>query len=238
MRRNLWIIAAATIALGACGGSESATSATSATTSGAGGASDPASSSSSSSGAGGSSGKICMAGNVCLQVKQVDTGGTLATGRLAVVWYPFDSASATPPVIAYDVAFDPATTRIDIPYTSLAPAPAALLTGDPPLGFARIGVTQDQNHDGKLDLAELDASLYGVGVVGIVYSQKAYHPSPASVAAVVPEGINAGTHAYRIIPKSQGSKLDKLGIAFEGTVFNLEVCSDAPGCVVPSPELQ
>ncbi len=239
MRRNLWIIAAATIALGACGRSEStgsATSTTSTSTSGAGGGSDAASSS--SSGTGGSSGKICMAGNVCLQVKQVDAGGTLATGRLAVVWYPLDADSATPPLVAYDVAFDPAVTRIDIPYGSLAPATAALITGDPALGFARIGVGQDQNHDGKLDVTELDASLYGVGVVGVVYSQKAYHPSPASIAAVLPEGINAGTHAYRIIPKSPGSKLDQLGIAFEGTVFDLAVCSGAPRCMVPSPALQ
>jgi hypothetical protein len=117
------------------------------------------------------------------------------------------------------------------------PATCPCVVGDPALGFAAAFVGQDQNKDGKLDAAELDATLYGTGQLAIVYSQKAYHPSPASVAAVLPEGINVGTHAYRIIPKSGGSPFDQLGIAFDGTVFNLAVCSAAAGCKVPTPNL-
>src|SRR4051812_31234225 len=126
MRRILWIVAAATTALTsvwACGGGEStgetSPSTTSTTTGGAGGAGSSTSAGASSSTGG--DGKVCAAGTLCLQVKPVDGGGTLASGRVAVVWYPFDDATPTPPLIAYDVPFDPATTRIDIPYQSLVP---------------------------------------------------------------------------------------------------------------------
>lgn len=254
MRRILWIVAAATIALGACGGVDgtseaaSSTSTSTSTTSGAGG---DISAGSSSSGAGGDNGKICETGTLCLQVKQVDTGGTLASGRLVVAWVPFDDASKTPPLIAHDVAFDPATTRIDIPYQALAPVTDALLfcmrscmdpatcpcVGDPALGFALVGVGQDVNNDGKLSFPELETTLYGSGRLGIVYSQKPYHPSPASIADILPEGVNVGTHAYRIIPKSGPLLFDQLGISFDGTVFDLAVCSSAPGCKVPTPDL-
>jgi hypothetical protein len=246
------MVAAATTALVACGGGETTdatTTTSSSTSSGAGG--DVSAASSSTTGVGGGNGQICPANTLCLQVKQVDTGGAVASGRLGIAWYPFDDANKTPPLIAYDVPFDPATVRFDIPYQALAPVTDALLLctrscmdpatcpcmGDPALGFALVGVGQDTNKDGKLDAAELEATLYGVGRLGIVFSQKAYHPSPATVVDILPEGVNVGTHAYRIIPKSVKSPFDQLGIAFDGTVFDLAVCSGAPGCLVPTPNL-
>ncbi|MEP7124336.1 MAG: hypothetical protein ABJE95_25635 [Byssovorax sp.] len=251
MRTILSILAASALALVACGSSESSSGTTggasTSTSSGAGGAIDPGSTSSTGSG----NGMVCAAGTLCLQVKQVDAGGAVASGRVAVVWYPFDDANTTPPLVAYDAPFDPATKRIDIPYQALAPVTDALMLctrscmdpatcpcmGDPALGFAAVGVGQDLNQDGKLDAAEFESTLYGSGRLAVVYSQKAYHPSPASVAAILPEGINVGTHAYRIIAKSGGSPFDQLGIAFDGTVFDLDVCSGAPGCKVPTPNL-
>ncbi len=252
MRRILSIIAvsALAVALVACGGTESpgGTTSAAATSSGAGGAIDPGSTS--STGTGGN-GTICPANTLCLQVKQVDAPSTITSGRIAVVWSPFDDANKTPPLIAYDAPFPLGTTRIDIPYVALAPVTDALMlcprscmdpatcpcTGDPALGFAAVIVAHDTNNDGSLSAAELEGAMYGVGQLGIVYSQKAYHPSPATVASILPEGINVGTHAYRIIAKSGGSALDQLGIAFAGTVFDLAVCSGSAGCVVPSPKL-
>jgi hypothetical protein len=253
MRTILSILAgtAIAIALAACGSSETTTGTTSAatTTTGAGGASET---SATSSGVGGSgNGKVCAAGTLCLQVKQVDTLGNISSGRLAVLWYPFDDANKTTPLVAYDAPFDAATTRIDIPYATLAPVTDALMLcarscmdpatcpcmGDPALGFAAVIVAHDTDGNGSLSVAEIEGAMYGVGQLGIVYSQKAYHPSPATVATILPEGINVGTHAYRIIPKSGGSAFDQLGIAFDGTVFNLDVCSSLPGCKVPTPNL-
>jgi hypothetical protein len=251
MRSILSILAAAatTIALAACGSSETTSGTTSSTSTGAGGASDT---SATSSGVGGNgNGAICAAGTLCLQVKHVDAAGSLASGRLAVLWYPFDDANKTAPLVAYDAPFDAATKRIDIPYASLAPVTDPLMlcprscmdpatcpcTGDPALGFAMVVVAPDTDGNGSLSVAEIEGAMYGVGELGIVYSQKAYHPSPATVAAILPEGINVGTHAYRIIAKSGGSAFDQLGIAFDGTVFNLEVCSSLAGCKVPTPNL-
>jgi hypothetical protein len=250
MRRILWVAVAATTVLLACGGGDSpsgaggtiqATSTTGAGGEGIGGG----------DGGLGGNGKLCAAGKLCLQVAPVVAQSTLPKGRLVVAWYSIDPANTTAPLIAYDMPFESTTTRIDIAYTDLAPVTDALMlctrscmspatcpcTGtDPALGFAVVGLGEDQNGDGKLTWAELEATRYGAGQMAVVYSAKAFHPSPAGVASVLPEGINVGTHAYRLIPGGTGP--DQLGIAFDGTVFNLAVCDGEASCKVPTPKLK
>jgi hypothetical protein len=243
---------AAAAALWACGGNEStgpgSTStgtATSATSSGAGGGT-----SSATTGTGGGF-AVCPANTLCLQLKPVMPKTTIQAGRLAIVWAPFDDKSTASPVIAYEEAFDPTPARYDIAISALQPPPDSVMScmrscmdatmcpclGDPAVGFAAVIVAEDQNKDGKLDIAELKAAGYGLGMVTVAYSKTAYMPAPDPFTKLFPEGIKSGTHPYRIIPAAKMG-FDQLGIAFDGTVFDLNVCP-APnmGCSPPSPNL-
>lgn len=145
----------------------------------------------------------CPKDTLCLNVKAM-SAGDLAEGRTAVMWYQLDDDSSDPvPVIGYEAAFDPTTSRIDIPLSSISPpdegnllcdrmcndeAACPCLT-DRKVGFGFVFVADDINEDGKLDGEEIFDSDYGYGYMALAYSEKAWIPSPSpDFDKIFPEG--------------------------------------------------
>ncbi len=208
--------------------------------------------SSSSSSSGGGTG-ACPANTICLDVKLLQEPVT--AGRLAVVWFQLSDDGPDPvPLVAYDVPFDPAVKRIEIPVASITiPDEENLLcpracndeamcpcTGEPKLGTGFVFVSKDADGNGKLDPAEVEPSMggpAGVGFMGLGYSAMPYATVPTPYDTLFPEGIDQGVRPYRIIETNV--TFDKLGKANEGDVFDLNVCGDPANatCMLPFPNL-
>ncbi len=210
------------------------------------------SSSSSSSSSGGS--EVCPTNTICLDVKLLQQ--PVAAGRVAVVWFQLSDDGPDPiPLIAYDVAFDPAVKRVEIPLASITiPNEENLLcpracadeamcpcTGEPKLGTGFVFVGNDADGNGKLDPAEVEPAMAGpagVAFMGLGYSATAYTTVPTPYDSLFPEGVDVGVRPYRIIPKGNMT-FDKLGKAKDGDIFDLNVCGDPTSatCMLPFPNL-
>jgi hypothetical protein len=189
----------------------------------------------------GGQGVECPKDTLCLNVKAM-SAGDLAEGRTAVMWYQLDDDSSDPvPVIGYEAAFDPSTSRIDIPLSSISPpdegnllcdrmcndeAACPCLT-DRKVGLGFVFVADDINKDGKLDGEEIFDSDYGYGYMALAYSEKAWIPSPSpDFDKIFPEGIDMGIRPYRVLAVDD---YNVLGRTMGGEVLDLNVCpaSDA-----------
>lgn len=198
----------------------------------------------------------CGVDRICFDVKPVAPGQAIAPGRLAVVWYQLndDLAPDPPHQLGYDVPFDPAATRIEVPLASITPPGQAYLLcarargcvdpatcpcmGTPRVGTAAVVVAPDLDGDGALDVAEVE-SLYGAGYMHVGWSATAHVPAPSPFDQLFPDGIEQGTRPYRVI--EGGGGFDRLGLTAPATLFDLNVCPGPPGngppCDVPFPNL-
>src|SRR5262249_48649446 len=143
---------------------------------------------------GGAGGAVepCTAGNICLDVKPI-LSGSVAAGRLAVMWYQPDITAPTPtPSIPYDVDFDPTVTRVTIPIADIPIPTEPLLVcdrmchdeymcpclSDPKVGYGVVLVADDTNQNQKVDPGEA-TGYYGLGWLLLGYSAMAFNPAPA-----------------------------------------------------------
>jgi hypothetical protein len=182
----------------------------------------------------GTSNGVCDAGEICFDVVKVPPGMTIEAGRLWIVWVPLGSGGN--PLLAYDVAFDPAVTKLEIPIADIAlPTPEllyceracddeAMCPCISEFGFGTLVVGADTDGDGRLD------SRYtrnGGGAI-LVYSQKEYMPAPEFLAGI--EGIAKGVRAY---VREDGDD-SRLRPSAPGTWLPLNICpSDQAACRTP-----
>jgi len=182
--------------------------------------------------------------------------GSAGPGRVFALWFQLDDDGPDPmPVIGYDAPFDAKATRVEIPNSSITiPNEENLLcpracndesmcpcTGEPKLGIGLVGVANDANGDGKLDMTEvmgLSGGPGGVAYVAIGYTATPYAMLPAPYDTIFPEGMDAGVRPYRLKKDAQ-MVFDRMHKAPDGEVFDLNLCGDLadPMCMMPFPNL-
>jgi hypothetical protein len=200
-------------------------------------------------GGGGGSAGTCPAESICLALKPTE-GGPVEAGRVVVVWYQFNDDGPDPlPLIAYDEAFDPKTGEIQIPIAGIAqPNPENMLCERscddeamcPCLNELQVGVgfvfaVRDTDMSGSINFDEIGMDMYGIGYMGVGYSEQERIPAPAPLNSLFSEGIDKGIRPYRII---EGGTFDDLGRTKPGDVLNMNICN-APSatCAPPFPNL-
>ena len=193
----------------------------------------------------------CPDESICFDLKPPE-GGAVRAGHVAVMWSQLNEVDPDPePQIAFDIAIDSSTRRIEIPVAKIqAMSDDKLLLceractdearcpcrGDVAVGTATVVAADDENKDGRLDVREATTRTYGRGATVIVRSEKEYRPAPPPFDRVFADAILAGTHAYRYVGKGADVRI---GSPEEDEIFALNLCAE-PGsaCVLPSPTLR
>ena len=170
--------------------------------------------------------------------------------RLAVVFTQFDDDFASPAVdVAYDVPFDPTSTKIDLSSIQ-APSAANLYCvrndkerGKPPgacaadspykVGIGYVVVVEDGNGNGKADFttsggdgsAKVAAPdvIARIGLGAIVYDEKggSVLPQSATVPALVEGQVPAGTTLYETY-RPTGAGFDRLRLPTGPLVLSMK----------------
>jgi hypothetical protein len=176
---------------------------------------------------------VCDADELCFDVVRVQPGMTIEAGRIVIVWWQFNESQNTPrPLVGYDVAVDPAVTKIEIPIADIAlPTPELLYCkracddaamcpciSEPQLGYGIVGVGGDADGDGELDTGYSDFNTL------IIYSQKEHLPGSEGLE----ENINAIAKGVRGYVRGDNGLLQPTA---PGTWRPLYICpSGQPAC--------
>ncbi len=180
-------------------------------------------------GAGGEAPAPCAAGRLCLDVVEE---GEAQAGRVAVVWFRFEGDLGYDPTVAYDAAFDTATTAVEIAMADVEPPPDVDMicerscpdpamcpcTGEFRAAVAYVMVVRDGDGDGVISPPDVTAqgAIVGVADAAIGYGEREWLPAPAPYDATFPAGVQPGVAAYELL----GGKLTP---AAEGERFLLKV---------------
>ncbi|MFO0552238.1 MAG: hypothetical protein U0271_27875 [Polyangiaceae bacterium] len=163
------------------------------------------------SGAGGEAAN-CAAGEVCFNVTPA---GTVTAGNLGVIWLRLEADGAHDATVAYTAPFTTDLQLVGVPLAQVTappdldfmcerscadPATCPACTGDFAAAVAYVMIVVDTNQNSVIDTEELadPNNLVGIANAAIVYSEVAHETAPAPYDATFPDGVSAGTHAYRV----------------------------------------